>query len=447
MTDTPTSTKISSGTKVRRSYRGRENPNCRYPKVDDNFFSEINSELKAYLLGLIATDGSVSGRVTIALHRRDVEVLNQLRGALGWDLTTKDVRPNSTSPLVSISICSEQITTDLCRHLKLAGPGRKSGVVGFPDLPKALVRHFVRGVMDGDGTIRKVEGRKSTWPYPECAVSSTSSLMRHGLAAAYPTGHNDHVEKVVWHGAEAVDFLACLYEDANVYMSRKRDSYLDWLTWVPGLSGRGTAGSCGPARFVKSLKEAVTPFKAHVSDSGYDITLIKKTAVFDHGLEMFDSGIKVQPPFGWYFDLVPRSSLAKHGYALVNSVGIIDRTYTGSVSAMLIKLDPRVPDLPLPGRYLQLVPRPAVHFHFHEVDSLGTTARGQGGFGSTDAKALPLTAVIATTDGEIAKVQVGPSVQELMWAENQAKAIRDWQNAHDPFFGGVPGDLNNGTDS
>ena len=40
-----------------------------------------------------------------------------------------------------------------------------------------------------------------------------------------------------------------------------------------------------------------------------------------------------------------------------------------------------------------------------------------------------------------------PSIQEAIWAENQQKAASDWQNDHDPFFGGIHGGLNSGTDS
>ena len=40
-------------------FSGRNNPNCKYKNIDDNYFQQINKE-KAYLLGWIASDGCVS---------------------------------------------------------------------------------------------------------------------------------------------------------------------------------------------------------------------------------------------------------------------------------------------------------------------------------------------------------------------------------------------------
>jgi dUTP pyrophosphatase len=119
-----------------------------------------------------------------------------------------------------------------------------------------------------------------------------------------------------------------------------------------------------------------------VSDSGYDLTIIRR--VKQHGLvEFFDTGIKVQPAFGWYFDVVARSSLSKTGYMMANSVGVIDRTYTGTIIIALMRVDRDAPELELPARIAQMIPRPIVHAQIVEVDSLDESERGAGGFGST----------------------------------------------------------------
>ena len=68
---------------------------------------------------------------------------------------------------------------------------------------------------------------------------------------------------------------------------------------------------------------------------------------------------------------------------LANNVGIIDRTYTGSIIVPLIKVDPTKPDLELPSRLVQIIPRPIIHMDVVNVDSLNTTQRNSGGFGSS----------------------------------------------------------------
>jgi len=98
---------------------------------------------------------------------------------------------------------------------------------------------------------------------------------------------------------------------------------------------------------------------------------------------LYGTGISAEPPQGYYLDVVPRSSIIKLGYTISNSVGIIDRAYRGEIMVPLVKLDPSVPDLALPARVAQLIPRPIVHFPLIEVESLSHTHRGAGGFGSS----------------------------------------------------------------
>ncbi|HEU5075560.1 MAG TPA: hypothetical protein VFU02_15315, partial [Polyangiaceae bacterium] len=98
---------------------------------------------------------------------------------------------------------------------------------------------------------------------------------------------------------------------------------------------------------------------------------------------LYGSGIQVAPPAGWYFDVVPRSSIIKTGYIVANSVGVIDRSYRGEVMVPLVKIDPDAPELVLPARVAQMIPRPIVHMQIRAVGSAGTTQRGSGGFGST----------------------------------------------------------------
>ena len=136
------------------------------------------------------------------------------------------------------------------------------------------------------------------------------------------------------------------------------------------------------AQFIKSSPDAVTPTKGHRSDSGYDLTLLKVHKKIGN-VTLYDTGIQVCPPCGYYFDLVPRSSVIKSGYMLANSVGVIDADYRGNIYVPLIKLDESMPDLELPKRLMQLIPRKVSQFEMEQVETFEETARGDGGFGST----------------------------------------------------------------
>lgn len=135
--------------------------------------------------------------------------------------------------------------------------------------------------------------------------------------------------------------------------------------------------------FTKRIEGAVTPTKKHNTDAGFDLTLVKLLKVDDYGTEWYDTGIAVQPPSGYYFDLVGRSSLIKKGRQLANCVGIIDETYRGNIMVALTKLSPNAPDLELPNRACQLILRKWHDAPMEERESLDDTERGSGGFGST----------------------------------------------------------------
>ena len=135
--------------------------------------------------------------------------------------------------------------------------------------------------------------------------------------------------------------------------------------------------------FTKTCKEAVSPFKSRPSDSGYDLTLIKKVKQYGT-CELYDTGIKIKPKFGFYFDLVPRSSIIKTGYMLANNVGVIDAGYRESIKVALIKIDPNAKPLVMPNRLVQLIPRKIYHQEIREVDDLKLTDRNLLGFGSSN---------------------------------------------------------------
>jgi dUTP pyrophosphatase len=147
----------------------------------------------------------------------------------------------------------------------------------------------------------------------------------------------------------------------------------------------------------KMVPEAVMPTRASPSDIGYDLTIIARETILTgtwHGRIMdpevllYDTGISVEPDSGYYVEVVPRSSLSRSGYMLANSVGIIDPSYRGSIKVALAKIDKYAPDIPLPYKGFQLVVRKAESANFVCTDSeLSTTARGTGGFGSTNTQA------------------------------------------------------------
>lgn len=72
------------------------------------------------------------------------------------------------------------------------------------------------------------------------------------------------------------------------------------------------------------------PERAHDSDSGLDLTLMKVIEKREN-IYFFDTGVSIEAPDGFYTELFPRSSIYKHDFVMVNSVGVIDHGYRGSL--------------------------------------------------------------------------------------------------------------------
>ncbi len=137
-------------------------------------------------------------------------------------------------------------------------------------------------------------------------------------------------------------------------------------------------------QFKKTREDAVIPTRAHPSDVGYDLTVIEYIKQLHFYTYLYDTGIAVKPPKGYYFEIVPRSSISKTGFFLANNTGVIDPSYTGSCKIALAANDCFLKRLQPPFKVCQLILRPALYPDFEEVESLDDTERGEGGFGSSD---------------------------------------------------------------
>src|ERR1700710_2825974 len=96
------------------------------------------------------------------------------------------------------------------------------------------------------------------------------------------------------------------------------------------------------------------------------------------------TGLTIALPPGYEAQVRPRSGLAaKHGVTVLNSPGTIDADYRGEIGVLLINHG----EAPFPirrgERIAQMVIAPVTQAQLVEVDTLSSTDRGSGGFGST----------------------------------------------------------------
>ncbi len=96
------------------------------------------------------------------------------------------------------------------------------------------------------------------------------------------------------------------------------------------------------------------------------------------------TGIRLEIPEGYEAQVRPRSGLGlKHGITVINAPGTIDSDYRGEVQVILINLGGEPFHIVRGDRVAQIIFAPVVHADFQLRDSIPSTDRGEGGFGST----------------------------------------------------------------
>ena len=96
------------------------------------------------------------------------------------------------------------------------------------------------------------------------------------------------------------------------------------------------------------------------------------------------TGLFVEIPIGYEIQVRPRSGLAfKKGITVLNSPGTIDADYRGEIGVLLVNLSSEPFVIEDGERIAQLVLASHEQASWQEVEILGDSDRGQGGFGST----------------------------------------------------------------
>tara|TARA_B100001057_G_scaffold310525_1_gene310618 strand:- start:485 stop:919 length:435 start_codon:yes stop_codon:yes gene_type:complete len=102
------------------------------------------------------------------------------------------------------------------------------------------------------------------------------------------------------------------------------------------------------------------------------------------GRSLVKTGLFMEIPIGYEIQVRPRSGLAfKKGITVLNSPGTIDADYRGEIGVLLVNLSSEPFVIEDGERIAQLVLVSHEQASWQEVENLGDSDRGQGGFGST----------------------------------------------------------------
>ena len=140
----------------------------------------------------------------------------------------------------------------------------------------------------------------------------------------------------------------------------------------------------------KVSENAIIPKRATGGSAGLDLCACIDAPITLNGGEtaLIPTGLAIELPSAEYGAFVfARSGLAiKHGIGLLNAVGVIDSDYRGEIKVGVINQIDEAYTIEPGERVAQMVILPVSMMPVEEVETLGETDRGAGGFGSTGTK-------------------------------------------------------------
>lgn len=128
------------------------------------------------------------------------------------------------------------------------------------------------------------------------------------------------------------------------------------------------------------------PTYATVASAGVDLRANNEEPILLQPMErvMVPTGLYIELPIGFEAQVRPRSGLAiKHGLSIPNSPGTIDADYRGEIKVLLINLGQAAFEIKKGERIAQMIIARHEQVEWVEVEALGETERGAGGFGHT----------------------------------------------------------------
>lgn len=147
-----------------------------------NYFHEINSANKAYILGLIASDGCIykrekhEGIIQIALQLKDKQILEEIKEEISSE---NPIKCNNNT--ATLTIVSQQMYEDL---IKLGIVPRKTYTMDLQKLidniPPHFRKDFIHGYFDGNGsiTVRDIPSKsKIQFAMPEYFIQPFQNLL------------------------------------------------------------------------------------------------------------------------------------------------------------------------------------------------------------------------------------------------------------------------------
>lgn len=202
--------------------------------VNENYFDIIDTPNKAYIIGLLAADGSNNekeGEIRLSLQERDVDILYKINECIGSNrpLAVRKFQKETWQDSYTLVINSHHMSDRLS---EIGIVQKKSLILDFPkDIPRNLIPNMLRGYIDGDGWIQPhLIGFMSTDKF---CYQAQKYLMDYldidSVVMNMKRSYNIHTKTLYITGIKnLIPFAYSLYEDSELCLERKKTHCIEY---------------------------------------------------------------------------------------------------------------------------------------------------------------------------------------------------------------------------
>jgi len=197
--------------------------------INEDYFKRWSSDM-AYILGFILADGCIvkgtysgySDMLKFGVALKDCDILNKIKLKL-----SSEHKVSRSRNAYFLSIASQNIVNDL---KKLGIIYRKSLRETIPKIPNIYTRDFIRGIIDGDGSLSidksgyptlSVAGGKNTLKFIRNDFFTRFKLYSHLAPRTYSKSARSYLYNISYRCNSAKKIIEYLYTDASLYLNRK----------------------------------------------------------------------------------------------------------------------------------------------------------------------------------------------------------------------------------
>lgn len=207
-------------------------------KWNTSYFHNIDTEQKAYFLGLWLADGNIHKQkrkteqyiIQIALKNKDKYIIENFKQEIQSDNVISYYEKRDEC---HFAISSVEMAHDLMLHGVFPNKSTKEELTDT--VSDELFHHYIRGIFDGDGTVFFERGNPRYLRFGFYGSHKIVEQIHQYLRAKIDISDNKVYDKETVSFSnygkynDVVNFYNLIYKDATVFLTRKKDKFDQYI--------------------------------------------------------------------------------------------------------------------------------------------------------------------------------------------------------------------------